>query len=924
MSTYKKKLIEVALPLATINRESAQQKTMGAAAHPQNLHRWWARRPLAAARAVLWASLVDDPSAHPDRFPTEEDQARERRRLFDVLERLVPWEANNDEAILEEARAEIIASCDGDLPNVLDPFAGGGAIPLEALRLGLPTFAGDLNPVAVLIQRAMLEIPQRFSNQPPVNPADERAINVWSSAAGLASDVLHYGKWMRDRAFEKIGDLYPSTTAPDGSSATPIAWIWARTVASPDPAWPGRVPLVRSWALSKKPNRPTTWVEPLIDESEKTISYRIRSGGTPPRGTVTSGRATCLATGSAIALRDVDEAASRGQLGATLMAVVAQSDTGRHYVEPGPEQALALNRVPERDALDASRLVPHGKARGTFAGNAQGRYYGFHDFSDYFSDRQLTALSTFSGLLAEVRREIENDALNVMPLGEPLRDGGNGARAYAEAIVTYLAFVIDRCADVWSQMCTWHVNNEQVTATFARQAIAMSWDFAEANPFSDRMASWMSMLKTCARAIPTVAVGSGLEGRTAQVDAAARIRSMGTVVVATDPPYYDNISYADSSDFFYVWARMNLRDIWPDECATLLTPKAEELIADKYRAGSTEAAEEHFEHGMAAVFSAAEQHADPRFPATIFYAFKATETSDGLTTSTGWDTFLSGLMTAGWTIVGTWPMRTELTTGLKARAAMLASSVVLVCRPRSGSAAMATRSEFISALKAELPPAIKLLQAENIAPVDMAQSAIGPGIGIYSRYTRVVEADGSDMTVRTALALINEVLSEVLSGDEAELDSESRFAVTWFEQYGQNPGPVGDAITLATAKNTSIDGVVEAGIAASRDGKFRLLERFELDPDWNPQTDTRLTVWETTQHLIHRLEHSETDAAGLLTQVGPGYAERARQLAYLLYGICDRKKWAEEAAAYNTLVTAWPELSRLAVAGDGPGQGQLI
>jgi putative DNA methylase len=908
--TYKKKLIEVAIPLAVINEHSAKQKTMGAAPHPQNLHRWWARRPLAAARAVLFAQLVDDPSAHPDKFPSEEDQHLERKRLFDLMERLIPWDANNDADVFAEAHAEILKSCDGDLPKILDPFGGGGAIPLESLRLGLPTYSGDLNPVAVLIQRAMLEIPQRFANRPPVHPDVKTTRAFWSGTDGLATDLQAYGRWMQEEAKRRIGHHYPDAILEDGTKATPIAWIWARTVKSPDPSWPGHVPLVRSWELAKKAGKPTVWIEPIVDTVSKTIRYEIRHGGKAPSGTVISGKAVCLATGVPISLKDVDEAASKGELGAVLIAVVAEQARGRAYAQPTSHQSAAAESTPSRSELDSMTEVPHGTTRGTFAGNAQGRFYGFFDFADYFTPRQLLALTTFSDLLPEVRERVIADHGGAA--GQRLRDGGDGAAAYADAIVTYLSFAIDKAADFWSSICSWEKNNGQLRYTFARQAIPMTWDFAEANPFSERLASWLAMVDGVIKGL--AALPTNGHGSTAQRDARARISEIGSCVLSTDPPYYDNISYADLADFFYVWMRRNLKDVWPDECATLLTPKVEELIANQYRAGSKAAAHTHFELGMQGVFGRAAENADERFPATVFYAFKATEKAEAGVASTGWETFLGGLLEAGFAITATWPVRTELAAKIGANAGdnMLASSIVLACRKRHLTAPMATRGEFVAAMRNEMPHAIQLLQEQNIAPVDMAQSAIGPGIAIFSRYAKVVEADGSSMTVRTALALINEVLAEVLSGEEGEFDADTRFAVTWFEQYGHNPGPFGDADTLSKAKNTTVTNVVQSGIAASRDGRLRLVERKELPEDWDPAADSRLTVWETTQHLIRALEQSETNAADLLRRMGGGMGERARQLAYLLYGVCDRKKWADEAGAYNMLVTAWPTIERLA------------
>jgi putative DNA methylase len=896
--TYKKKLIEVAIPLAKINEESAKQKTMGAAPHPQNLHRWWARRPLAAARAVLFAQLVDDPSAHPDRFPTEEDQHLERKRLFDIMERLIPWGASD--SVLDEARAEILRSCEGDLPRVLDPFGGGGAIPLEALRLGLPTYSGDLNPVAVLIQRAMIEIPHRFDGQPPVHPEAQGSRAFWTATAGMAADVEHYGKWMQEEARRRIGHHYPNAVLDDGAIATTIAWIWARTVKSPDPSWPGAVPLVRSWELAKKSGKPSIWVEPIIDSAQKRISYTVRHGGTPTKGNVSRSGAQCVATGAPIPFTYIREAGRAGTMSAEMLALVVDGPSGRAYVDAQGQDAAAVGRLP----LDLGELPQNPRDFKT-------PNYGVTTWAGLFTERQQLAMTTFSALVSETRDRVIEDAGG--PEGARLRDGGTGTTAYADAIATYLAFVVDRCADYWSTIASWHLSNQQVRETFARQAIPMTWDFCEVNPFSGKMGSWTSMLNTVHRSLNQLPTRHG-GGQVSQRDARARIEEVGRCVIATDPPYYDNISYADLSDFFFVWLRRNLMDVWPDECATLVTPKTDELIANPYRSGSKAAANKHFEFGMQGVFGKAAENADERFPATVFYAFKATESSDAGVASTGWETFLGGLLDAGYTVTATWPVRTEMASkiGVNAGDNMLASSIVLACRKRHVSAAMATRGEFMAAMRSEMPDAIRLLQEQNIAPVDMAQSAIGPGIGVFSRYAKVVEADGSAMTVRTALALINEVLAEVLSGEEGEFDADTRFALTWFEQYGHNPGPYGDADLLAKAKNTTVDGVVRAGVAASREGRVRLVERGELPESWDPSADPRLTVWETTHHLIRRLETSETEAADLLRRIGGGLGEKARQLAYLLYGICDRKRWPEEAVAYNMLVTAWPTIDRLA------------
>lgn len=913
--TYKKKLIEVALPLAVINTESAREKSIRHG-HPSTLHLWWARRPLAAARAVLWASLVDDPSAHPETFPTEGAQLEERRRLFDILERLVPWEASNDPRIIAEARAEIVRSCEGDLPKVLDPFGGGGAIPLEAMRLGLPTFTGDLNPVAVLIQRAMLEIPGRFAGRPPISPDVQHSQAVWEGARGLASDVGTYSRWVLGEVRHRIGHLYPRVVLDQGDSATPIAWIWARTVKSPDPAWPGQVPLVRSWVLSTKAGAPPIWIKPVISRESKTITYEVMTGGTPPEGNVGRQGAICIATGTAIPLEYVRSESRAGRMGVELIAVVADGPNGRVYVSPSVDQEVDIP-LPDITGLEGSIF--------DWPGRMNVVRYGLDDWWKLFTARQLTALTTFSDVLKDVRIIIESDArANGLPDdNRRLHEGGKGASAYADAVVTYLAFAIDRMADRNASICSWDSSRMHTRNVFARQAIPMTWDFAENNPVGDSSGSWTNCVSGILRVLEELPVGE--QAQTAQRDARARIEEVGTCVISTDPPYYDNISYADLSDFFYVWLRRNLNDVWPDECATLMTPKEEELIANRYRAGSKEAATEHFEHGMEEVFREAAANADPRFPATVFYAFKATETTTDGVTSTGWETFLHGLLEAGYAITATWPIRTELGNRMIASGTnALASSIVLACRPREVSAPMASRGDFIAALKKELEPAVRILQQENIAPVDLAQSAMGPGISIYSRYARIVEADGSTMTLRSALGLINDALSEVLGGEESEFDPDTRFALTWFEQFGHSPGKFGEADLLARAKNTTVDGVADAGVVVSRDGEVSLVRRGDLRGDWNPATDRRFTVWEAAQYLIRALDSSETEAATLLTLLGTGVGDRARQLAYLLYGICDRKRWAEEAGWYNMLVTAWPELVRLAGASPIPPSDERL
>ena len=903
------KLIEVALPLAEISEASSKEKSVKHG-HPANLHMWWARRPLAAARAVIWASLVDDPSGHPERFPSLEDQQKERDRLFDILSRLVPWEASSDQNVIELALEEVRGSFDGPLPPLLDPFAGGGAIPLEAQRLGLRALAGDLNPVAVIVEKAMLEVPPRFGGSRPVFPGLDSQLKSWTRLQGLAADLQSYGEAMIALAWERVGHLYPPVREGKGKALTPLAWIWARSVRSPDPTWPGYVPLVKSWVLSKKPKNPVIWIEPVIDRGKKTINYRIRSGGTPIAGTTSQGQAVCLATGTAISGDYIKAEAVAGRMRLDLLAVVAEGDRKRVFIEPTPGVASAAECAQPPDA-PTGVMSTHPQYMGT-------PRYGLDQWHKLFTPRQLTSITAFSDVLKEFRPRIEADAVAAGMSNDKvrLRDGGRGASAYADAVVTYLAFALDKLADLNNSLARWEPVAQCPRQLFGRQSVSMVWDFAEANPFSSSSGS----LRVLLDGLRKVLEGRGLvttgapEASVEQRDAAARVREVGTCMVSTDPPYYAQVPYADISDFFYVWMRRNLSEVWPDECATLLTPKADELVADEKRHGSKDAAAHFFEAGMRKVFTEVAKVQDPRVPATVFYAYKQSEETEEGQTSTGWETFLQGLLDSGLAITATWPIRTENKSRLRAMSSnALASSVVLACRPRSVTAPLQTRGGFVADLRAALPDAVRILQKENIAPVDLAQSSIGPGMRIFSSYTRVVEADGSTMKVRAALSIINEVLGEVLSEEESELDADSRFALTWFEQFGHNPGPYGDADVLARAKDTSVAGVQAAGIAVARDGKLRLLEREELSKSWSPLIDSRATVWEATQHLIRALEESESAAAELLGLLG-GTADRALQLAYILFGVCERKGWTDDAVSYNGLATAWPELLRQTVA----------
>ena len=887
--------------------------------------------------------MVDDPSALPDLFPTEAAQEKERQRLFGIIEELVKWENTTNETVLQRARDEIWQSwrraCAENsdhprademfdryvLPVLHDPFAGGGAIPLEAQRLGLQAHASDLNPVAALISRAKIEIPAKMSGKRPVNPDTRGEARLteqtWRGAEGLADDVRYYGQWMRDEAERRIGHLYPKVPVtaemaadrPDleryaGRELTVIAWLWARTVKSPNPAFADiDVPLATTFILSKKKGK-GAWVEPVIEEGG--YRFEVRAG-TPPEtaknGTKLGRGANfrCVLSGSVLSDPYVKAESSAGRMGARLMTIVAEGNRGRVYLTPDQtHEAIALTADPswrpELKMPDNPRW---------FSPPA----FGMSTFGDIFTDRQLVALTTFSDLVPGAREQVRLDAVaaGLPDGGVPLRDGGLAATAYAEAVSVYLAFGLSRMAEINNSLSRWESTRSQVRGVFGRQAIPMLWDFAENNVFGAAAGDYLVGLANTAKGL--VSTPATILGKARQEDAQTQLTTHDKLV-STDPPYYDNVGYADLSDFFYVWLRRMLSSVLPGQFSTLAVPKDEELVATPYRHKDKKAAEQFFLRGMTGAMRRLSQQAHPVVPTTIYYAFKQAEQrqGDGLA-STGWDTFLEAIIAAEFALSGTWPMRTELSNRMIGRGTnALASSIILVCRPRDPDALTATRREFQDRLRSDFPEALGHLQRSNIAPVDLAQASIGPGMRIFTQYRQVLNADGSAMTVREALALINATLDEVLAEQEGDFDSDTRWALTWSEQHGFDEGEYGDAEQLSKAKNTSAEGLVQAGVIESRRGKVRLLSASELNPDWDPATDHRPTVWEMTHHLIRLLEsEGEEAAADLAARLG-GQAETARDLAYRLYVVSDRKKRAEDARQYNGLVQSWFEIMRLA------------
>ncbi len=975
-----KKLIEVALPLDAINVACAREKSIRHG-HPSTLHLWWARRPLAAARAVIFAQMVNDPGYQQGggfRYGVNKEKAAiERERLFKIIEDLVLWENTNNEEVLERARAEIrrswVETCElnkahpqaaelfnpNKLPAFHDPFAGGGALPLEAQRLGLESYASDLNPVAVTINKAMIEIPPKFARRAPVGPApdtkgkasQEMFGKQWHGAQGLAEDVRRYGAWMRAQAVQRIGHLYPQiTVTPEliaacasstgatgtfgtekpanaglagvqvGQKLTVIAWLWARTVKSPNPAFSHvDVPLVSTFILSSKAGK-EAYVHPVVEGDH--YRFEVRTG-TPPEsaksGTKAEGRGAnflCLLSGTPIGGDYIKAEGKAGRMGARLMAVVAEGARGRVYLAP----------TAEHESVPAS-AQPTWKPAGDIPTRMTGGNctpYGLTTWGDLFTPRQLVALTTFSDLVPEAIARVRADALaaGMSDDARGLDVGGNGATAYAEAVGVYLAFAINKMCDRGSSICGWDTSRDSIRNTFGRQAIPMVWDFAEANFIESSAGSYENAIDQGVRVVreylPARAAGFATQSD-AQSQAISRLK-----VVSSDPPYYDNIGYADLSDFFYVWLRKSLKPIFPGLYATVAVPKAEELVATPYRHGGKTEAETFFLDGMTQAMHNLAQQAHPAFPVTIYYAFKQSDTQDdGGTHSTGWVTFLEAVLRAGFALTGTWPMRTELGNRMIGSGTnALASSIVLVCRQRAADAPTVSRREFIRELNAALPDALLDMTRGGVnspvAPVDLSQAIIGPGMAIFSQYAAVLEADGTPMRVRTALQLINRFFAE------DDFDHDTQFCLAWFDQQGWATAKFGEADVLARAKGTSVGGLVESGVVESSAGNLRLLRWAELPKDWSPETDARTPIWEALHHLIRALNQDGESAAGTLLARMPSRADPMRALAYRLYTLCERKGWAEDARAYNELVTAWGAIeSEAASAGLVGSQGSF-
>lgn len=894
-----KKLIEVAIPLDVINDASVREKSIRQG-HPATLHLWWARRPLATARAILFASLVDDPSSNSETFPTEEDQNKERQRLFSLMGELIKWENIDNKDVIEKAKQEIQKY--NNVPiDFLDPFSGGGAIPMEAQRLGLRANASDLNPVAVIINKAMLEYPYICYDRSPVNPNKTIGNNSFKGIVGLIEDIKYYSKKLMERAKDIVGKYYPSVRVDNGEYSV-ISWIWARTVKCSNPACNCNVPLAASYILSKNKSNYCHAI-PHIDNGK--ITFEISNDPSKvcePTKMSRGSKFKCPFCGEYVQDEYIRKEASNGRMGKQLIAIAAEGKNGRVYFSPD-------KYVDEEDSIGEFDY-PDCKLEGKSAMSVP--LYGMDSTSKLFTKRQLLTLTTFSNLIPEIQKVVTNDAIERgIAEGKALCDGGDGAIAYGEIIGVYLALLVDKLSDICNTLNAWEPIAQCPRHLFTRQAIPMVWDFAEGNPFGNSSGSWLVLVNNLINSLSSnlYAFKRDYKGIVKQADAAER-KSYHNLMISTDPPYYNNIGYADLSDFFYVWLRNSLRNTYPELFGTILVPKKTELVATPLRFdGSVEKAKNFFEDGMLKTFQNIYEYTSDEIPLTIYYAYKQSESdeNDGnkQVASSGWETMLSAIIKSGFSITGTWPVRTEMGSRSVARGTnALASSIVLVCRKREKKTGVCTRREFINLLRKELKTALKDLQQSNIAPVDLAQSSIGPGISVYSRYESILESDGSVMSVRSALQIINQELDAFISEQDINLDSGSRFCISLYTQSAYNNVKYGEADVLARAKNVSVEKLAEKGALQLEKGIVRLKTRDEIQVGGNFSL-----IWLLCQQLTKELETNGIEAAAkILKSCSSRDIENAKSLAYRLFTIADQKKWTQEAYAYNALITAWPDI----------------
>ena len=778
--------------------------------------------------------------------------------------------------------------------------------------MGLNSIGSDLNPIAVVIGKACIEIAPKFAGRNPVHGGIKKKLE-YTGNDGLAEDVAFYGNEIHEQAKKELVTVYPKVKFKKKTNETSevIGWIWTRTVPSPDPAFQGvQVPISSTFALCTREGR-EAWLELQTNKEKREYHFNVRYGNGPSfeiarGGTKQGSRANffCIFSRAAITPEYIRSQGRNGKIGEKLIAIIVRDKDGVNYL---PSNSMHEKAAFGFDPVWRPKLEMDRKMMRT-------PLYGFKRFDQIFTNRQLFSLNFFMKILKEKRQRIYKDAIKsgFRKTGKKLDEGGVDADAYADAVMVYLALCFSKLLNYGNSIVKWNLTNQNAAQLFSQQRISMSWDFFEFNPIGNLM-NFSLVANAIAKSIRELPYK--ICGNEFHLNAINGIQKINFDVVNTDPPYYDNIGYADLSDFFYVWQRQILKDIFPNLFGFLSTPKTEEIVALSHRHASKPDAEDFFLTQMKFFFEGLVNKSSNNFPSVIYYAFKQREIKEEEITSVGWAAFLQAMIDSGLQVVATWPVRTERQARLVGFGKnALANSVVLVCRKREVDAPTISRAEFTRLLNRELPAALKELQTANIAPADIPQSSIGPGMGIFSRYKNVLEADDTPMKVKIALQLINQELGKFLEGAVGEFDADTRFAITWFEQNGYQKGDFGTANNIALARGIAVDSVKHAGIVESSAGKVRILQRDELLKNWEPATDTHLTIWECLQHLVRTLENEgEAVAALLIKKLGSEKAESVKDLAYCLHNICSNKRSdAREAAAYNALIAVWAELTRMA------------
>ena len=928
---HRRKLIETDWPLNDISRQSVKEKAL-THGHPQTLHRWWARRPLAACRAALFASIVDDPGDCYDEFPDEEAVSRKRRSLNDLITQLVQWKRTDDKSpsnreLMGKVRYEIarsIARNHGDtlpetteeaetyltenrnLATVYDPFCGGGSVPHEAQRLGLDAIASDQNPVAVLITKALVQFSHPYVNRHPINSEankleardgrrrPKRPV-TWRGASGLADDLRFYGKWILNKARERIGHFYPDVDIPGGSTATTTAWIWANTITCSNVACRATIPLLKSYQLTAKGEK--HWVKPSVSPLEGTVEFSVQRTkvGVPEQPTMRGDSVVCLACDQPSPLDYVREEARSKRLGTQMMAIVSHSGPNRHFAAPTENHIdKAMSARPDFGFVPSGSLP--SEALGFSIQN-----YGFTQWRDLYTNRQLLTITTLSMLIDEVVEII-------------VRDGGE--QAYAETIKTYLALALGRTAETNCRFTRWVNTGDKVAGVFGRQTLNMVWDFAEPNIFSNRTQCWTNQVNWVAKVLERLPKDT-VPGNVYLGDASSPSQAISDAIVITDPPYYDNIGYADLSDFFYVWLRPLLKDIHPKLFTGISVPKHNQIVA----APLFDDPRQHFADRLSQALVRIHDSSAREYPSSIFYAYRQKENGNADSSLTGWHAMLDSLVKAGFKVVGTWPIRTEHSGRLRSQKSnALATSVLLVCRRRHEDAPITTRGNFIAELEAELPQALdRLTRYNHIEPLDLEQAAIGPGMEVYSKYRSVETNKGEPVDVIEALQCINRVIADYIDREEGELvgdlDAPTQFCLSWVKQHGFQQGESGQAEMLAKPKGVTIDGLRdELRLLDARAGRMRIIDYNEYEPEVRiKRVSLESSIWEGCMLMAHNFGAVKGKrvhgAAQVYSRMGTN-AEKVERLARILFDRFERRSESVHSRVFNDIVASWQDIVR--------------